>query len=324
MKKNYSTFVTLIVLTVLGTISTFAQQVPNPGFEDWSGEKFDGNIQPASWFASNVSQAGFNFNFANREAGHTGSYSMMVKDTEVGAMGITETSPGYFALGKPWTHLEGLSTSTATAGTAGGINWTHRPDTMSVWIKRTGSNTDKEDFYLLYYAWSGTAKSSQYKNKGGGCTSVSQTNEESDIRLALNANECSTDQKANQIAEGMWRERKTYGEWTNIRVPIYYFNDDAPSMMNIIFSASNYPNFRANDGLYEGNSLYVDDVEMIYSSKIDKLYIREREWKAFDPNSTEEQVYSVGKATEIPDVFGVRGAGTITNARGDKATFPGR
>ena len=63
---------------------------------------------------------------------------------------------------------------------------------------------------------------------------------------------------------------------------------------------------------------------MIYSSKIDKLYIKDREWKAFDPNSTEEQVYSVGKATEIPSVFGVRGAGSITNARGEKATFPGR
>ena len=309
---------------ILSSVLTFAQQVPNPSFEDWSGAEFDGNIQPASWNASNVSQAGFNFNFANQEAGHTGSYSMMVQDKEVGAMGITEVSPGYFSLGKPWTYLEGLSTGSATAGTAGGINWTHRPDTMSVWIKRTGNNTDKEDFYLLYYAWSGTAKADSYKNKNGGCTDVSQTNEESDIRLALNANDCGTDQIANQIAEGMWREKKTYGEWTNIRVPIYYFNDDVPTMMNIIFSASNYPNFRANDGLYEGNSLYIDDVELIYSSKIDKLYIREREWKGFDPNNTEEQVYSVGKATEIPAVFGVRGAGSITNARGTTVTLPGR
>lgn len=325
MKKIYSTFVTLIVLTVLGTISTFAQQVPNPGFEDWSGEKFDGNIQPASWFASNVSQVGFNFNFANRESGHTGSYSMMVKDTEVGAMGITETSPGYFSLGKPWTYLEGLSTGTATAGTAGGINFTYRPDSMSVWIKRTGNNTDKEDFYLLYYAWSGTAKSSKYKNKNGGCTSVSQTNEESDVRLALNANDCGTDQKANQIAEGMWRERKTYGEWTNIRVPIYYFSNDVPSMMNIIFSASNYPNFRANDGLYEGNSLYVDDVELIYSSKIQKLYLDGKEWKGFDPNSSEEQTYSLGRsATAIPTIKAVRGVGSITNAKGNTVSFAGR
>ena len=221
MKRIYIKNLLLIIFIVLGVNTAFAQQVPNPGFEDWSGAKFDGNIQPASWNASNVSQVGFNFNFAHREAGHTGSYSMMVQDKEVGAMGITETAPGYFSLGKPWAYLEGLSTGSATAGTTGGINFTYRPDSLSVWIKRTGSNTDKEDFYLLYYSWSGTAKGNKYKNKNGGCTSYSATNEESDIRLTLDANECGTSQKANQIAEGMWRERKTYGEWTNIRVPIY-------------------------------------------------------------------------------------------------------
>ena len=65
-------------------------------------------------------------------------------------------------------------------------------------------------------------------NKNEGCTSISKTNEESDIRLALDANSCGTDQKANQIAEGWWRERKTYEKWTNIRVPIYYFNNGQP------------------------------------------------------------------------------------------------
>ena len=328
MKKIYTFLLTMLLLVLAGSNLIYAQQVPNSGFEDWSGEKYDGEIQPKGWNASHVTQevlgSIMRFNFAHQESGHTGSYSLMVQDTEVGAAGITETSPGYFALGSPWTYLEGLSVGTATAGTSGGITWTHRPDTMSVWIKRTGNDTDKEDFYLLYYAWSGTAKASKYKNKNNGCTSVSQTNEESDIRIALNANECGTDQKATQVAEGMWREKKQYGEWTNIRVPIYYMNDEVPTMMNMIFSASNYPNFRANDGLYVGNSLYVDDIELIYSSKIDKLYIRDREWKAFNPNSTEEQVYSVGKATEIPAVFGVRGVGSLTNARGDKATFPGR
>lgn len=326
MKKFYTTFVAFIVLVFTGITSVSAQQLPNAGFEDWSGAQFDGKIQPASWNASNVTQLGYKFNFAHQEKGHSGNYSMMVQDQKIGVEGIKEeTSPGYFSLGQPWVYLKDLmSINQATAGTYGGISWNHRPDTMSVWIKRTGSNVDKEDFYLLYYAWSGTAKGSSYKGKNGNCTSVSQTNEESDIRQALNRNECGTDQFATQIAEGMWRERKTYGEWTNIRVPIYYFNNDVPTMMNIIFSASNYPNFRANDGLYDGNSLYVDDVKLIYSSKIDKLYIKDREWKAFDPNSAEEQVYSVGKATEIPSVFGVRGVGTITNASGDKVTFPGR
>lgn len=324
MKKNY--IVLLLLFVVSFSISLNAQQVPNPGFEDWSGAKYDGQIQPKDWYASNVTQVGFSFNFAHQESGHSGSYSMMVQDQEVGAMGITEPAPGYFSLGHPWTHLPSITEiNKATAGTYGGITWKYRPDSMSVWIKRTGNNTDKEDFYLLYYAWTGTAKGSKYKGKNGSCTSISQTNEESDIRIALDANECGTDQVGEQVAEGMWRERKTYGEWTNIRVPIYYFNNNTPTMMNIIFSASNYPNFRDNSGLYVGNSLYVDDVELIYSSKIQKLYIGGKEWKGFNPNSTEEQIYSLGRnATTIPEIRAMRGAGRLSNVRGDVATFPGR
>ncbi|MBQ5774795.1 MAG: hypothetical protein IIW05_02880, partial [Paludibacteraceae bacterium] len=326
MIKIYLKQILVSSLILLSSTFAFAQQVPNASFEDWSGEKYDGNEQLKDWYASNVTQVGFKFNLAHKEAGHSGNYSMMVQDTEVGAMGITEVSPGYFSLGKPWTHLPSITEiNKATAGTSGGINFKYRPDTMSVWIKRTGANVDKEDFYLLYYAWSGTAKGSKYMGKNGSCTSISQTNEESDIRLALDANACGTDQKANQIAEGMWRERKEYGAWTNIRVPIYYFSNDVPTMMNIIFSASNYPNYRANDGLYKGNSLYVDDVELIYSSKIQKLFIGGKEWKGFDPNSSEEQNYSLGRsATTIPEIKAYRGAGSITNARGESATFNGR
>ena len=314
-----------LLLVMAGTIQ--AQQLPNASFEDWSGAPFDGNIQPASWNVSNVTQFGFKFNFAYQEAGHTGSYCLRVQDREIGAAGITEVSPGYFSLGQPWVYIESLTkVSYATAGTEGGMSFTYRPDSMSVWIKRTGNNTDKEDFYLLYYAWSGTAQSSKYKGKNGSCTSVTKTNEESDVRIALDGNECGTDQKANQIAEGMWRERKTYGNWTNIKVPIYYFNNDAPTMMNIIFSASNYPNYRANSGLYDGNSLWVDDVSLIYSSKIQKLYIDDKEWKGFDPNNTTgEQVYSLGQnATALPKIEAKRGIGTLTNAHGETANFTGR
>ena len=330
MKQFYFKQVLVTSLIILSSVFAFAQQVPNPSFEDWSGEKFDGKIQPKDWYVSNISQkvlgSSINFNLTHQEAGHSGNYSLMVQDTKVGVEGIAEEiSPGYFSLGKPWSYLEGIDTKTATAGTSGGINFKYRPDSMSVWIKRIGANVDKEDFYLLYYAWSGTAKSSKYKAKNGNCTSVSQTNEESDIRLALDANECGTDQKANQIAEGMWREKKEYGNWTNIRVPIYYFNNDVPTMMNIIFSASNYPNYRANSGLYEGNALYVDDIELIYSSKIQKLYVGGKEWKGFDPNTQEEQTYSLGRsATNIPEIKAVRGAGSITNAKGETASFAGR
>ena len=315
----------LVVLMSLMTSVTFAQQVSNSNFEDWSAAAFDGEPQAKGWNASNVEQVGMKFNFAHKETGRSG-YCMMVQDQSVGAMGITETSPGYFSLGVPWAYLPSITAiNQATAGTEGGISWTYRPDTMSVWIKRTGSNWDKEDFYLLYYSWTGTAKGDKYKGKNGSCTSTSRTNEESDIRQAVNHNECGTTQKATQIAEGIWRERKQYGSWTNIRVPIYYMNDAAPTMMNIIFSASNYPNYRANDGLYEGNSLYVDDVEMIYSAAIQQLFIDNVEWKGFDPNSSDVQNYPLGEdATGIPTIEARRGAGSITNAKGETSKFPGR
>lgn len=321
MKKFYC-FIFMILAA--GVLSVHAQQLPNSGFEDWSGAKFDNKEQPASWNASNVEQVGFKFNFITKETGHTGVCAM-VQDKEVGAFGITEIGPGYMGLGVAWQWLDGINTNTATAGMCGGISFTHRPDTLSVWIKRTGNNADKEDFHLLYYAWSGTAKSNKYKAKNGSCSSVEKTDDESDIRLALDGNECGTIQKANQVSEGWWRERKEYANWTNVRVPIYYMNDVVPEKVCVLFSAGNYPNFRANSGLYAGNSLYVDDVELIYSSNIDVLLVDGREWKGFDPSSSEEQTYSLGeKATSIPSLQAIRGRGALTNARGTTVSFPGR
>lgn len=326
MSKFFQGVMVWVAAVMLAT-TVHAQQLTNANFEDWSGASFDGNIQPKGWNASNVTQFGFKFNFAHREEGRNGGYSMMVQDQEIGAAGLTETSPGYVSLGQPWVYVSSLTAvSQASAGTYGGVDWTHRPDSMSVWIKRTGSNTSKEDFYLLYYSWTGNVSNNKFKGKNGSCTTTdSYTNEESDIRQAMDGNECGTPQGATQISEGMWRERATYNNWINIRVPIYYMNNSTPQKMNIIFSASNYPNFRATNGLYKDNSLYVDDVELIYSSKIQKLYINDKEWKGFDPNNTGVQEYALGEtATAIPSIEARRGAGSLTNARGTTKSFVGR
>lgn len=250
----------------------------------------------------------------------------MVQDQEVGAAGITETSPGYVSLGQPWVYVEGLTkVGGATAGTHGGVSWKWRPDTMAVWIKRTGSHATQEDYHLLYYSWTGTAKGDKYRGKDGSCTEVSWTNEESDIRQDANGNECGTIQAAKQVSEGWIHERASYGSWTQMKVPIYYVDNTVPEMMNIIFSASNYPNFRSNSGLYAGNSLYIDDVQLIYSSKIQQLFINGVEWRAFDPNSTEEQVYVLGeKIHTIPAIKAYRGAGELTNTRNKTTTYLGR
>ena len=314
------------------TISADDFQLPDPHFEDWSGEKFKNAEQPKYWHASNVRQSAigltFEFNFAHKEQGRSG-YCIMAQDQEVGAAGVVEISPSYYSLGYAWAYLEGLNTNSATAGTYGGYAFKHRPDTVSVWIKRTGPHTADEDYHILFYSWTGTAKGASYRNKSGECTGVTKEDEESDIRIALDGNTCQTTTPGNQIAEAWVHERKQYNNWTNLRIPVYYLKSDIPAKCNLILSASNYPNYRSNSGLYEGNSLYVDDVELIYASTIQKLFINDKEWSGFNPNTSEVQVYELSEnATDIPSIEARRGVGELTNVPNQSTTktqkFPGR
>ena len=332
----------LSALLLVCCMPVMAQQLPDSGFEDWSGAQFDGKEQPKHWNFSNVSQLGVNKNFAHKSTGRTGSSALKIQDQFVGFGSIGATSPGYVSLGHPWAYLSDLSSiNDATAGTYGGINWRYRPDSMVVWIKRyydssvdqaAGDHIADENFHLLYYAWSGTSKGETYKAKDLSCTNVANTSysyycvdEESDIRQALDGNECGTKEFAKQIAEGWFYQKKRYDNWTRIVIPIYYMSDDVPTKCNVILSAGRYPDFRANSGQYAGSTMEVDDIQLIYSSKAQKIYVGGREWKGFDPNNTGEQVYSLGVgATTIPEVSAVRGAGVLTNTRGGRATFQGR
>lgn len=315
-----------IFLSAFVVFSAFAQQLPDSHFENW-GDKFNGDKQLTDWHGSNVNQAGFKFTFMYQKPGRTG-FSAYVTDRAVGIpkLGIGAIGPGYLSLGTPWQYLKSVTkVSQATAGTEGGIPWKYRPDTMAVWVKRVGPAPEKEDFHLLYYAWSGNSKGTEYKNKKGGCTYTERINEESDIRQKTDGNECTVETRAKQIAEGWHRARAKYDEWTLIKVPIFYMSDAKPTMCNVIFSAGNYPAFRANDGMYDGNALYVDDVELIYSSKIDKFVINGKEWKEFNPDSEKLQTFKLSNSeAQSINIDAFRGIGQLTNIKGETAKFKGR
>lgn len=283
---------TISAQTVPGNAVTNGFQVADPGFEDWT-EKFNGqpalgggstgaNTGKGLWYGANVyKDVGIKVygQVAHKEAGRLGGSAAKLIDTEVGAMGISEVSPAWITLGTPWSFVSGINTNSATAGTDGGVSFTHRPDTMSVWIKRHAPTP--ENFNLVYYAWKGTAKGHQYKAKGGGCQDAGEhIDEESDIRRVVeeNINSCGADVEAEQVAEGYYGDcgnkgtkityGKQYANWTEIKVPIVYTRDFAPEKMNIILSASPYPEGRRIDGLNKGNYLIVDDLSLVYSSQI--------------------------------------------------------
>lgn len=256
------------VLLLLPVVSASAQyQLPNAGFEAWNSS-WNGKPQPDSWNLSNVSQAGFDFNVGERtNDAHTGQYAVRCQGTEVGGFGITAVSPSWVTLGVAWAYLDGINVGSATAGTTGGIAFSARPDSLGVWMKR-GTAGGNEDMNIVYYSWHGTATNNKYGNKNGGCTTTQRVDEESDI-CKSDGNECqSPSGDAVQVAQGWLRSRVNYGNWTLVKVPIKYFNNDRPTKMNIILSGSNYPNKRANSGQYTTSWMIVDDVHLIYSSQI--------------------------------------------------------
>ncbi|NCA79257.1 MAG: hypothetical protein EOM76_03580, partial [Sphingobacteriia bacterium] len=301
-------FIISLFAMVLGCGNMFAQQLTDPSFENWGGTAFHGSAQLKYWNGSNVKQTYMNFTaygtmVTQATGARTGSYCAQIQNDKVEALGIGEVAPAWLTLGTPFADISN-GISGATAGTYGGIAFTYRPDTMAVWIKRTGGNTADEDINLVYYSWIGSNTETSYMSKSSGCVSIDEkVDEESDIRIRNDKNACAThNSTATQVAEGWLRTRVSYSSWTLIKVPINYYTNDVPQKMNIILSAANYPNFRANSGIYVGNALYVDDISLIYSSKIHELYINNRKWESFSPD-VYEYTYALGVgATEIPSI----------------------
>ena len=291
MKHFYSWFLMVALLSAMSLLTQqtiYAQQLPDSGFEDWSGASFNGVAQNKYWNLSNVDQAGFQFNFGEKTDGRTG-FALRVYDKEVGVKGIaTQTAPGYASLGTPWQEISGFDTKSASGGLDGGIKFTYRPDSLVVWIKRIGNNVTKENYNIVFYSWVGTSKGTSYKNQQGSCRETTHYDEESDIRQKYDANVCTTAEFAEQIAEGWIKEKKEYTEWTRISVPIKYMNmTQKPEKCNVILSAGNYPNFRDNSGIYDGNTLIVDDIELIYNSTIDELRINDTKVRGFSASTTD-------------------------------------
>ena len=81
--KKISFFV--LSLLLFSSVALWAQQLPDPHFEDWSSS-FNGDAQPKYWHGSNVSQVGVKFTFLFKRDGRTGSCAY-VGNREVGEIG---------------------------------------------------------------------------------------------------------------------------------------------------------------------------------------------------------------------------------------------
>ena len=325
MKKLY--FLVALCSAMFTMHQAYADyQIPNSGFESWEYDalnQYEDGQRPVGWNTSNIKKtvigitAGANMVFPDGNA-HSGTYCAKAINTEVGAAGITEISPAWFTLGSPWSYIDGINTNSATAGTDGGMQFTHRPDTMLVWIKRTSSGG--EYAHMVFYSWKGTSRGDSYKNKNGGCSSTTHYDEESDVRSQFDANDCGTAVEATQVAEAHWMSTEQFTNWTPVKVPIRYLSNERPEKVNVIISAANYPNKRSNV-VQKGATIWADDLQLIYSSKVHEIRIVkpgetiERPIAGVLPELT-EYTYSLGQgatAADIPEIRCYRSGRRLDN-----------
>lgn len=186
---------------------------------------------------------------------------------------IGAPAPSYLTLGTPWSYAktEGLlfyiKITESDGGTFGGKDFSYKPDAISFDYKRILNedgakehvNTD-EPATVVAYGWKGSFSKEQKVGYNGSAETMVDRD-----RYVLGKETDGVTKSAD--AELIYKlESKIEGEqkeWKNIEIPFEYVTESTPAKINVIFSSADYFTTDRNK-IGVGNSLYVDNVKLIY------------------------------------------------------------
>lgn len=340
MKKIYTLFAAALAVTGTAT----AQQLPNGTFDgEWetcypnAGTDAVGT-QPTGWGASNVFQM-MSFELVTQGTDRTSSdgnaHSVHMNNTFCGLafLQIGAAAPAYITLGDAWNYGDYNDLNTpedaSDGGSYGGVEFTFRPDAISLWVKRThatsadaGTVNANEKATVLVYSWKGETTSKvgiglDMTNEGG--TIIDMPNRDKDVLGMITDGVTKSDDfelisKSENYIEG------DIEEWKQLTYPIEYLSDNAPEMINVVIASSDYFN-RPNLGV--NNTLDVDDVTLVYYSTLNALTIGGNEIALSNdtynyegtgslPTSTDEVVATTKSQFATADVKIDNAASTVT------------
>lgn len=293
MKKIY----TLIAVALAAAGIASAQQLPvaNPEITTKDIGSFDGlwpeckpnggntvvGNQPTGWSASNVHQSIMSFylvsqNIKDRTSTNANTYSVDLTNKYCGIGKFGATAPAYITLGSAWNYGN-IEIEKSDGGSYGGIEFTYRPDAISLWIKRTHSteatngkiNTEEKASVILY-SWKGETSSS-VKVGFNSVQATTMINRDRDV-LGMITEGVTKSEGFELVSQSKNLIEGDFEDWKQFVFDIDYKTTTVkPEKLNIIISAANYFDDRANIG--EGNYLNVDDVSFVYYSTLSKLSI---------------------------------------------------
>lgn len=304
MKKIF----TSLFATAAVALTAAAQQLPNNGFEEawvdcvpWTsaGNTKAQGTTPTSWMVSNTIGTGGkspmgNTTIAENVAGYNSAGSagaVKVENKEIKVLGvINKTIPGYFGLGTPWA----TSTSTGknmAGGEFGGIAFAFRPDALQFMYQSTG--TDRPT--VLAYTWNG--KFVQKEVSGNIVvtekpTKIDMVDRDRNVIGMTDAPEGGeVTEKGTLVALINTRLEATTADWTKGNLEFTYSDAAAPEKINVVFAAGDY--FTTSPA--KDNTLTVDDVKLIYYSRLKSLKVNGADVADFAPDN-----YSYSVDAEMP------------------------
>ena len=271
-----------------------AQQLPNVGFDDWkgtcgesintagSGSAFTRpGDEPTSWNGSSVVQV---LNIETTEKDTEGD-NIFVSLTNKSAAGVSNV-PAFISLSNPWVFVYGNNfiemlkyASAGDGGSYGGVEFSNKPDAISLKYKRTAANGEKA--HVIAYLWNGTYKSNAPTSVSGSSESgfvytYSRELENVDrVILGKQKDGETITQQGKLIAARDYEIVADAAEWTNLTVDLDYStygnSSETPTMVNVIISSADY---WTRSNIQADSQLDVDDVDFVYYSTLTALEVK--------------------------------------------------
>lgn len=274
-----------------------AQQLPNVGFGDWKGTCGESintagegssyvrpGDEPTLWNGSSVLQKvpifeELSFETVEKGTEDNDNYFVVLKNDN--AMG--NTMPAFISLSTPWVFVYGSDlsdmmkyASAGDGGSYGGIEFTNKPDAVSLKYRRTA--TEGEIAHVIAYLWNGTYKSNAPTSVSGSkpdfVYTYSREMENIDRVILGKQKEAETViQQGKLIASCDYEINADTKDWEDLIVPLNYNEEnlgETPDMVNVIISSADY---WTRGNMKADSQLDVDDVDFVYYSTLTALEV---------------------------------------------------
>lgn len=293
MKKIFTSLfaATAVALTV------GAQQLPNNGFEEawvdcvpWTstGNTTAEGTTPTSWKVSNTvgTKLGLSYlgktSVAKKVAGYKSESAVNLFNKSVAGQVI----PGYFGLGTPWATASSAAGANKAGGEFGGIEFVYRPDAIQFMYQSSGDQQPT----VVAYTWNGKFVQKDVSGDivtNGKPTKVDMVDRDRNVIGMTDAPQGGeVTEKGTLVALINSRLEESTTDWTKGEFEFTYSAEAAPEKINVVFSAGDY----FSTTLKSNSTLTVDDVKLIYYSRLKSLKVNGVDVPEFAPDTYEYNV----------------------------------